>query len=78
MLYRCVPEKPLDTQQEFTPLDLFEVREVMVLNPLTLHDARGVRIDAAWRFPEDRDLLAMLFKRGQPNVPEIRKELQCE
>lgn len=78
VLYRCVPETPLDPVSSFAPLDLFEVREVMVLNPLTLHDARGVRVDAAWRFPEDRNLLTSLFKRGEPAAPEIRKGLQCK
>ena len=78
VLYRCVPETPLDPEAELAPLDFFEVREVMVLNPLTLHDARGVRVDTAWRFPGDRDLLAMLFKRGEPAAPETLKRLQCE
>ncbi len=77
VLFRCVPETPLDLEAGLAPLDLFEVREVLVLNPLTLHDTDGARVDAAWRFPEDRDLLATLFKRGEPAAPEIRRGLQC-
>jgi len=77
VLFRCVPEQPLDADADFSPLDLLEVREVLVLNPLTLHSATGARIDTAWRFPEDRDLLARLFKRGEPTAPEIRNGLRC-
>ena len=77
VLFRCLPEQPLEADADFSPLDLFEVREVLVVNPLTLHSASGTRIDTAWRFPDDRELLATLFKRGEPAAPEIRAGLDC-
>jgi 8-oxo-dGTP pyrophosphatase MutT (NUDIX family) len=77
VLFRCIPEKRLDAASDFKPLDFFEIRSVLVVNPSTLRDADGVRIERPWRFPQDRHLLATLFNAGKPVVPEIRAGLDC-
>ncbi|MDH3712362.1 MAG: NUDIX hydrolase [Gammaproteobacteria bacterium] len=77
VLFRCIPEKRLDVAGDFKPLDFFEIREVLVLNPSTLLDVDGVRIERPWRFPQDRPLLTALFSAGEPAAPEIRAGLDC-
>ena len=77
VLFRCIPKKPLDTAGNLKPLDFFEIRKVLVVNPTTLLDTDGVRIERRWRFPQDRSLLAELFSAGEPAAPEIRARLDC-
>jgi 8-oxo-dGTP pyrophosphatase MutT (NUDIX family) len=77
VLFRCIPDKRLDPAGDFKPLDFFEIRSVVVVNPSTLRDADGARIERAWRFPQDRRLLAALFSAGEPAAPEIRTGLDC-
>lgn len=77
VLFRCIPEKRVDAAGDFKPLDFFEIRSVVVVNPSTLRAADGVRIERPWRFPQDRRLLATLFSAGEPTVPEIRAGLDC-
>jgi len=77
VLFRCIPEQDLDAAGDFKPLDFFEIREVLVVNPSTLRGTDGELVEKTWRFPQDRHLLAALFSAGEPAVPEIRAGLDC-
>ena len=77
VLFRCVPEQRLTRDTRFEPLDFLEVREVLMLDPLTSLSAKGVRVETPWRFPEDRDLLSALFRRGVGRSTEMPAALDC-
>lgn len=77
VLFRCIPDQRLQAGAEFKALDFFEVREVLLVNPLTMLTADGAPVESDWRFPEDHGMLVALFRRGEPDEPAIRTGLEC-
>jgi 8-oxo-dGTP pyrophosphatase MutT (NUDIX family) len=61
LLYRCTTE-PIAI--EYENLDVSEVAEVLVINPVTMRTPSGRMVMAPWRFPQDRDILMFLLQGG--------------
>ena len=62
-LFHCIPVRPIDDYSHLIPVDTSEIAEIIVLDPDTMLNHDGRRINNAWRYPDDRRLLTRIFQQ---------------
>ncbi len=60
LLFRCTPKNTIDSDQ-LSPMDKWEVKEVLVMNPHTRKNFDGRHIKYPWRFRETEILLRSIY-----------------
>lgn len=61
-IFLCRPLEPVPQYNELRALDRLEVREVLVVDPNTLRNFDGRKIDLKWRYDETRLMIKWLDK----------------
>ena len=69
-LFYCVPKRPIDDYSQLSPIDTSEIAEVVVLDPVTMLNHDGRKINNDWRYAEDRRLLTMIFQEYETKQSE--------
>lgn len=62
-LFLCTPIMPIKDYSLLAPSDTVEIARVIVLDPVTMLNYDGRKIDNRWRFADDRTLMVDLYAK---------------
>ncbi len=66
-LFFCTPKTPIEDYTTLRSSNILEIGEVIVLDPVTMLNHDGRKIENPWRFPENRSVLIELFEKYKSN-----------